>query len=1100
MYLKLIKEYRKFFLCFLFMYLLQPLQVFAQENNKRDFTIQINQASIIEVFDYIKSNSNFTFIYSDHVKNIPVKKDIHLQNKSLDEVLDYLSKTYAISYRKLGNTISVKLEERKPETIHGVIRDENNLTVPGVTIVLKGTTVGTTSDLDGKFTLQAISEVDRLEINFIGYQTQVVTANKMMDIRLKVDQTSLEEIVVIGYGTQQKVNLTGAISVVDTKDLEDRPITNATQALQGVSGVYVNQAGGQPGNDAASIRIRGIGTVGSGAKLDPLVIVDGIEYSLNDINPNDIETISVLKDAASASIYGSRAANGVILITTKKGMSGEMKVEYSNYTGFQKATYLPDVVESSVDFMELYNKAMVNQGGKPYYAEELIQRFRDNPTSQQYPNTNWMKEMFKKAPITEHNLRMSGGNEQTTYNMSLGYLNQDGVLKGMSGAKRYSINLKLSSKLGKRLGVQGGVMATRWDIEEPSQGISTVMNRLMRMVPMQPVGQLQNGDWPDSWVLTPGQNSFENPLIFANEGYREVIKDRLLINTSFDLKLAEGLHYNVRAAANQHYVRMKNWRPEVSLHNVFTGEKTRDWSSSSIKTERDDQNLKLNATQLLSYEKVLAHKHIFNVLLGSSIETFEGSFNTSSVQGFPTMDLTELNIGTHTPGVNGTSFKDVLISYFGRMQYSYNNKYLFEMNSRYDGSSRFNKDNRWSFFPSLSVGWRVSQEKFMENIAWLNELKLRASWGKIGNQEIGRFQYLNAVALGQGYSFGGNYIGGAAITQFKDPNISWETTTMTNAGLDWSLLKGSLIGSFEMFNKRTDDILRTVALPSQVGTLAGPTQNIAQVENKGYEIGMLYRGNITRDLSYSIGGSFTKVKNKVTDLAGETIISGGRIIKEGLPLNSWFIYKTDGLFQSEDEVKNSPTISNRVGPGDVKYVDLNGDGKIDGDDRYFAGSTYPEYTYSFNIGIKYKKFSLETFWQGVSGVQVYLDGNMAMPFNNGAGLTKEWATDSWTIQNPTASLPRITVKNQYTENFAQSDYWLKDASYLRLKNIQLSYTLTDNTLKRLGLSQLKIFMNAQNLLTISDLKVFDPEKDIMKNDIGEYPSVKMVTMGINLKF
>ena len=1102
MYLKLFKKGRKLFLtlCFVSLYFTQPTAIYAQNTTNSDFTISMTQASLIEVFDYIKSHSDFAFIYGEQIKNSPVKKNVNLKGKTINEVLDALSTLYGVTYQKTGHTISVKEEVKRRETIKGVIRDENNLTVPGATIVLKGTTEGTTSDLDGAFTIQAIPHQDQLEINFIGYKPQLVTANTTMNIQLKVDQTSLDEIVVIGYGTQEKVNLTGAISVVDKKDLEDRPITNATQALQGVSGVYVNQAGGQPGHDAASIRIRGIGTVGSGAKLDPLVIVDGIEYSLSDVNPNDIETISVLKDAASASIYGSRAANGVILITTKNGKRGDMRVEYSNYTGFQKATYLPDVVDSSVDFMEMYNRAMVNQGGKPYYSDELIQRFRDNPTSQQYPNTNWMKEMFKRAPITEHNLRMSGGNELTTYNMSLGYLNQEGVLKEMSGAKRYSVNLKVNSKLNKRLTVEGGIMATRWDIEEPSQGVSVVMNRLMRMVPIQPVGRMENGDWPDSWVLTPGQNSFQNPLIYANEGYRERVKDRLLINTSFDLMLAEGLHYNVRAAANQYYERMKDWNPEVSLHNVFTGEKTRDWSSSSIKTERDDQNLKLNATQLLTYKKLFAQKHALHLLLGSSIETFEGSFNTSSVRGYPTMDLTELNIGTHTPGVSGTSYKDVLVSYFGRIQYSYDDKYLLEVNSRYDGSSRFSKNNRWSFFPSLSLGWRISQEEFMQDLVWLNELKVRGSWGKIGNQEIGRFQYLNTVALGQGYSFGGTYEGGSAITQFKDPSISWETTTMTNIGLDWSLFKGSLIGSFEFFNKQTDDILRTVALPSQVGSLAGPTQNIAKVENKGYEIGLLYRGNITKDFSFTIGGSLTKVKNEVIDLAGETMISGGRITKEGLPLNSWYVYKTDGLYQSEEEVKNSPTISNRVGPGDVKYVDLNKDGKIDGEDRYVAGSTYPKYTYSFNLGFKYKNFALDTFWQGVSDVQVYLDGNMAMPFNNGAGLTKEWLTDSWTVDNPTASLPRITAKNQYTENFSQSDYWLKDASYLRLKNIQLSYSLGAKTLDKIGLSQLKIFVNAQNILTISDLKVFDPEKDVMQNDIGEYPSVKMVTMGINLKF
>lgn len=1002
----------------------------------------------------------------------------------------------------LAGSMSLTLLEEQDVEVSGTVSDTEGEPLPGVTVSVQGGTIGTATDLNGRYRL-SVPQNASLVFSFIGFESQVLPVGdrSVIDVVLTEDISALEEVVVVGYGTQRKVNVTGSISVVDSERLQNRPITNATQALQGVQGLYVNQAGGQPGADEATIRIRGMGTIGGAGKLSPLVLVDGVEFPLSDINPNDIESISVLKDASSTAIYGSRASNGVILVTTKLGREDQAAVDYSGYAGRQVATYLPDPVDNSADFMEGYNRAMINQGTSPIYSEELINEFRTNPTSLLYPNTNWMEVMFGPALIHEHNLRFSGGTSKTRYNLSAGFLDQDGVLKGMTGAKKYSLNLKLNTQVSERFGVEGSIIGSKWNVDQPASGISTAMNRIMRMVPVQPVGKLPNGNWPDSWVITPGQNGFQNPLIWAEEAYREEVRDRIMANLSANYRLLDNLRYQVRGSINSGSYMYEDWYPAVMAYDVRTGNPSRPWSPTTTKTQRQEDDQRLNFTHTLNFETSLGSAHSLQALLGHSIERYDTKYFQARVQGFPTTDLDELDIGTENPSVAGTSTVDALISYFGRIQYAYLDRYLLEVNSRYDGSSRFAMGNKWGFFPSFSAGWRLSEEDFLSDVSWLDELKLRGSWGQIGNQEIGRFQYINAVELGYGYPFGGIYQGGSAVVQSRDPSLRWETTTMTNVGLDLALFNGRLTGELEYFHKRTEGILRQVALPAQVGALAGPVSNIAVVDNAGYEIGLNYVDNISPTFSYEIGGNFTHIKNEVVDMNGEVQISGLRITREGAPIDSWYVLKTDGLFQTQEEVDNYPTITSRVGPGDIKYVDLNEDGVIDGDDRYIAGNTFPEFTFGFNFGFRYKSFSLSTLWQGVGDIHVRPNNNLASPYNNGAGLTKDWLTDSWTPENPNARLPRISARNQYTaENFSDSDFWLESASYLRLKNIQLAYDFSGGVLDRLGMRQLRVFVNAQNILTFTGVKMFDPERNILATNIDQYPSVKTTTVGVNLNF
>lgn len=982
--------------------------------------------------------------------------------------------------------------------------------LPGVNVLVKGTSTGIISDAEGNYKIQVTKEEDILIFSFTGFLSKEVVVGKQTNINIALtrDIQDLDEIVVVGYGTQKKVNLTGSIAVIDQKALEGRPITNASQALQGVPGLYVNQVGGQPGGDAASIRLRGVGTIGGSAKLNPLVLVDGIEYPIGDVNPSDIKSISVLKDAASTAIYGSRAANGVILITTKMGQEGKLAINYSSYYGVQEVTYLPDPVDNSAVFMEWYNKAKVNEGSAPYYAESLINEFKTNPTSLEFPNTNWLDVMFKPAAMQEHDLRFSGGTEKIKYNLGIRYLDQDGVLMG-TAAKVYGANLKVNSQVTKRLSLEGAITISSRNSEEPADGAGYVMNRTMRLVPMMPSGRFENGSYADTWVATPGQNVFENQVVRARNTYRNLANNRLLASATLNYNILDNLIYRLQTSVNHRYSLTKQWKPEFTdVINPRTNEIGRPTFPTSQKSHAQNEDQRLYLANTLTYDTRFADKHSLSALLGNSVERYKEQDFSASAEGFPNMDLDELSLGTLNPQVSGSSVEDNLMSYFGRVQYSFMDRYLFEVNGRFDGSSRIAKQNRWGFFPSFSLGWRISEESFIRNIKWLNELKVRASWGQIGNQEIGRFQYVPAVGLGYNYPFGGTWSSGAAVTQSRDANLKWETTTMTNIGLDWQLFDGKLDGTVDVFKKRTDGILRTVNLPGQVGGLTGPVTNVAVVDNSGIELGINHRNNIGKSFTYEIGAHITTNKNEVIDLKGETIIGNHRITQKGSPVDSWYIYKTDGLFQTQEEVDNYPTITSRVKPGDVKYVDLNGDDKIDGNDRYIAGRTYPKYTYGFNLGFGYKGVRLQTMWQGVWDISIYPDHNMVSPFNNGAGLTKNWTTDSWTPENPNAPLPRISTRNGYSaENFSISDFWLRDASYLRLKNIQISYPFTGNILTRIGVKRLEIYANAQNILTFSPLDFWDPETDILINTstssnstLSQYPSVRTFTMGLKLDF
>lgn len=1085
----------------------------AENVLSQNVKISITRTSITlgELLNEIEEKSDYLFFYSSEIdKSRSVS--VRAEQKNVTDILDDVFKGTEIGYRQEGTHIILS---RKAPSASSTTAPQNKTTVtgtvttvsgaiPGAYVVEAGTQNGTITDADGKFSI-GVGPDATLIVTCLGYVEQQIPVNSRtyINITMEEDVLTMDDVVVVGYGTMKKVNLTGAVSSLAGRELENRPITQATQALQGMQGVYVNQAGGQPGADGATIRIRGMGTFNNN---DPLVLVDGIEYELNAINPNDIESISVLKDAASSAIYGSRAANGVVLVTTKKGTAGDFRVDYNNYFGMQRATYLPDFVYDPILFMEMRNQAQTNEGKLVVdYPQALIDEYREGMKTGDpyiYPVNNWLDIMYNDAFTMEHNIRFSGGDERYNYSLSVGYGTQEGVLRG-TDSDRYTIGLTTSNQINRRLKVGMNVHALYRIVNQPVAGVSNLVEMTYKAQAFYPT-YLEDGRYADTFVRTPGHNIFRHPLALADEGENRSKRMRILGNIHAEYKLPLDIVYNLNVGITKYDQLTTRFAPDIYEYQVKTLAPVRvTYDGVNTRHTRKTDNNDMNKTvfNTLTWGKLFGDKHDVKVLAGFSYEDFFESNFWGQREAYLGNELHELNAGSSNPTVGGTSQKNVLMSYFGRVNYNYDERYLFEANFRYDGSSRFAKGNRWGMFPSFSAGWRLSEEAFMEDVEWLGNLKIRASWGQLGNERIEMFRYVDLISLDQNYPFNDSVTSGAAVTAYNDPRITWETTTMTNIGLDATLFKGKLDFTFEWFNKRTSDILRTVELPQQVGSLTGPIQNIGTVDNRGLELGLKWRDKIG-GFGYEVYGNVSYVKNEITDLKGQTIISGNHILKEGYPIDAFYMLHSTGIFQSQEEIDNSPFQTSATKPGYLKFEDADGNNQITEDDRKITGGVVPKFTYSFGLNLSYKGFDLTTFFQGVTGVNTYGDRIGATPFWFGCGLPERWVTDSWTPERGTsATLPIVTTyEGALNENFRVNDFWLRDASYLRLKNIQLTYTFPNRFMEKSPFRNLKIFVNAQNLFTFSPMKEFDPEKNLKDTNFYAFPSVKTFTAGINVTF
>lgn len=986
--------------------------------------------------------------------------------------------------------------------VTGKITGANGTPLPGVSIQVAGTTKGASTDVNGQFKLNAPVGAT-LKISFIGYIQKEIKINNTtpLQVTMEEDVQKLNDVVVVGYGTQKKATLTGAITTVSMAEKQGQPITNASNALQGVPGVFANQSNSQPGVDRSTIRIRGVGSVSdnSGAN-NPLVLVDGIEYSMDELNPNDIETMTVLKDAAAA-IYGSRAANGVILVTTKKG-KGASKVNYSYYYGKQKATFLPKTINDPIAYMKLKNQALKNEGKSPDYSDAEIAEYEKGMLTDPitYPANDWYKIALQDGVIKKHDLSISGSAEKYQYRLSLGYLDRNGILFGPGNhEKKYSVGLNASMKVSNRL--TAGITLDGYYRNYTTPFYTDSWSYLSRTLPIL-TDQLADGRYGNSWLRTPGRNNWEHPRMLAYNGLQTKVVQRFLSTVFAEYKLPFDITYNIKFGVDKYDGMLSGFTPRMQTFNPKTGAAT-NWNSPATaprSAKTDYNNMNIHFYNTLDWKHTFAEKHNLSAMVGASYDNFDTDEWATSMYGYLDATLDALSAGTVWNATSGNYTKDVLESYFGRVNYDYDGKYLFEVTFRSDGSSRFAKGHRWGYYPSASAGWRIDKEAFFKS-DFISLLKLRASAGQLGNQAVNLYSTQTSVVLGEDYSFGGVLNSGGAKIADVDSTITWETMTTYNVGADINLWKNRIAISVDAYKKRTTDILRTVNIPSQVGNLNGPKKNVGTVENTGIEMTVQYRDNVG-NVDYGVYGNMGYNKNEVVDLKGEIIYGSGTITQKGTPIDAYYLLQAEGIFQTADEVAKHAKQSVNTKPGYIKFRDVNNDGVINGDDRVIvnSSSSVPKFTYAFGFNVGYKGITLTAAFQGIAGIKALPTANLAYPFNNGANATREWLTDAWTPENPNARLPIVTTSTGSTDNFQRSTFWLRDNSYLRLKNIQLGYSLPDRWLSKVKISRLNIFVNAENMLTFSRYKDFDPETVLDQTTLYSYPMLKTFNGGLNVTF
>ena len=989
-----------------------------------------------------------------------------------------------------------------------VLSKEDNQPVAGATVTGPNGAHAVT-DSKGHFTIAAASGAV-LHISYVGYEGYdytVSSATGTVSISLNPAAGKLNDVVVVGYGTQRKVNVTGSVASIGEKELANRPVTSLGNALQGtMPGVTVTAASsGQPGSDAATIRIRGIGTLNNS---NPVIVVDGVVTTLNNlnnINPDDIASMSVLKDAASASIYGSRGANGVILITTKQGKKGAVQVTYNGYVGKQSATGLPDYLPSW-QAATLYNQALSNEGRAARWTDAEIQKFKDGSDPYNYPNTDWLGLFYKGNGIQQnHYLGISGGSDKSRYSLSVGAFDENGIVK-KTNAKRYTTRFNLSSDVAKNITVNANLAFTYSGQEEPSNPYTGDFTQLVRQInrisPTIPY-KYQNGNYgyiadgsPMAWLEGRSQNNYNYYDLLANVGVDwEIIKN---------LHLKPSISYVMKSSHSKKFIADQQYYDASGNATFYQG-------PSSVTDANTFANT-FTIQDLAEYSKSFG-KHNFKILGGYSQEYNKYTYDDGYRKGFLNNLLTDVNLGS-TAGQtsSGYSYELALQSYFGRLNYNYNGKYLFEANLRDDGSSRFAPNNRWGLFPSFSGGWNIDREPFFEPLSSVvSNLKLRGSWGKLGNQTLSSslsidgqyYPYINLVSAGQNYTFGGTspvIATGVAPVSGANQDIRWETTRETSIGADASLWKGKVTVTAEYFDKLTTNILLNVPIGAVYG-LTAPVQNAGAVSNKGWEFNVGYNGG-KKDFTYTIGANAAFIHNKVLDLHGTgPIISGYTFQQVGYPINSLYGYKASGIFQSADEVAKSPYQNSNTAAGDLRYQDRDGNDTINSADRQNLGTYFPKITFGLNFSANWKGFDLTVFFQGAAGVKNYMDAGKIGTVSSGAGKPTSALLDTWTPQNTGASMPRIWYSyTQNDPNGTPSSFWVKDGSYLRLKNLQVGYTLPVRWTKKAGITRLRFYYSGQNILTFDHLKKWvDPESPI-SSSLYYYPQVKVHTLGVNLTF
>lgn len=986
-------------------------------------------------------------------------------------------------------------------TISGTVLESAGGGLPGVNVIVKGTSTGTVTDVNGKYAFQIGESADILVFSSVGYVMQEVEINSqsIIDIYMIEDVTALDEIVVVGYGTQKKVNLTGSVEQVKGSTIQKQPVFQVSQALTGtVPGVTVIQSSGQPGEDVGTIRIRGLGSLGSGAKNEPLVLIDGVQGDINGIDGGDIENISILKDAAASAIYGSRAANGVILITTKRAKEGKITVGYKNYFGWQSPTDTPKYL-GAIDFLE-------NDGES---TDDFINDYKANigTDPNKYPDTDWVDRLFTESGFMQyHQLTATGGNETVLMSASISYQDQDGNIPNFN-FKRYNARFNSDIKVSNKVKLVFDMNFRQSLNTEPSAGLWLITQQAFRIPPIY-IAQHTDDQWGYAW-------GGRNPIAHANDNGLNEVEDnyfRGIIKANYEP--IKGLNFSLMYSPEYQDVFGKRF--------TKTFEVVTDWDLQTTATVPDrsslnQQNLRRftnNLNAIASYTKTFNEKHDFSALIGyeAIMHNYEAFGAYRDV--FILQDYQVLNAGSEENDSNfGTATHNSLVSLFGRINYAYANKYLFEANIRRDASSRFAPENRISTFPSFSFGWRIAEEGFMQNAGLFSDLKLRASWGQLGNQQIGSdFPYVSSISIGaNNYVFGNGIFTGATQNVMANPAIQWETTETTNFGLDAGFIDNRLNLTAEYYIRKTNDILLQIPIPLNVG-LSPATQNAANVENRGWDLLVGWQ-DVINDFNYNVRVIASNFENEVTNLADVgPIISGNSIIQVGQPINSIYTYETQGIFQTQAEIDEAPSQFGSLQPGNLRYkdqltVDTNGDGipdEADGvinpDDRVIVGNPFPKMSYAFDLGAQWKGFDLSVAFQGVGKRDILLGGDAVWALYN-AGKIQEWhIEESWTLENPEAKFPIVSPTSSGSNDIKPSSTWVFDGSYFRLRNVNFGYSLPESVLSNSFVNYLRVYFSGMNLITWSKLPAgIDP---LVPNGTsgGYYPIVSSYTFGLEVKF
>lgn len=990
---------------------------------------------------------------------------------------------------------------QQQQTVKGIVKGPDGLPVIAANISQKGTNNATITDLYGNFTLNITGQHPVLVISYIGYVTTEVNVSgrAFIEVVLQEDVEALDEVVVVGYGTMRKKDVTGAVSSVRTEDITKNATSNVMQAIAGkMSGVQVVQNSGTPGGDV-SILIRGVGTINDAS---PLYVIDGVPVSggMWYLNPNDVESIDVLKDASATAIYGSRGANGVVMVTTKQAQEGHTEINFDYSYGIQHTAKTYDMLNAS-QYAALHNEMRTNAG--PEYS--LNPAFSD-PESLG-TGTDWMDAIFRTAPMQKVNLSMLGGNQKISHATSLGYYTQDGIMKN-SSYNRLSLQSNISSKIVSNVTVRVNVNLSAEN--RRTQPVGTVIQNAMRILPSIPI-QDENGEYAGPTGNAEWNGNALNPVAIINEQNYRMKGFRMLSNISLEWEIVKGLKFKTTGGAelgydyNNSYIPKYKWGMNESKNTMQT-----------VSSAYEQLYLWDNT---LNYDKSFG-KHRINAMVGTSYQEYKKESVSASGSGRASELTTELDNATKATDVGGNSLRWALMSYMARLHYSYDDRYLVTATFRADGSSKFGKDNRFGYFPSFAAAWNIGNESFMQSVKPISQLKLRAGYGQTGNQNIGAYAFADKLSVNGVYNFGSqrgfesNLVNLIYPYLLSNPSVKWEAVEQYNVGVDIGFLKNRIVANLDFYVKNTRDMLTKKPVPQTSGTSLEqadwPPVNIGKVLNRGFEF-TINTKNFVGEFKWETNLNMSFNHNEVVSIGGPEILNGVSLIREGQPINSFYGYKLGGVYQTLDEVFTGPVMENRAAdkashnpykntsPGDMWFVDVDGNGEINDLDRTVIGNPSPDCIFGFNNTFSYKNFDLSIFFQGALGNQVWNGVRASHESMNSTYNQLASTLERWTGEGTSSSMPRAIYADP-NNNSRASTRWLENGSYAKLKNLTFGYTLPENWTNRAKVKALRLYVSFDNLCTITNYSGLDPEVGLSGLDYGVYPSARTYMFGVSVKF